>query len=511
MYPIPNCILLLMLTGTMALQLRPYQKRIVDSIGQSNAIIMMPTGSGKTFLAAELIRKNLNNGQGRAVLFVVPTQDLVDQQSQAIEKWCPDVTVLRFTGGMTDPRSWQPNEKVCLVSTPKAFLHLQSRKEDTFGWQAFGLVCFDEVHHVLKEHPFRQIALNIQNWISGHVIHILGLSASLTYQIGDEAIKKDLSRLQRELKLEKMESPTLDELIEGGYCPPHGRNVELENTTESPEGVVPLVDRKPHLLHKQFMDRIKNRQATPFSQLVWTVIARLEDRCRQAYAGFESPLVKSKLIRWEEYAYKLGKERPESEKELLRALECWYGALRLLAQSWEEEELLVLQWLKMNNAFEFVGSSSISEVGQLQTRADNPNNFFKFGRLRHHLLEKLEQKGGTFRCIVFVQQRMTAVILSHFINHDSQLLKLGIKSDFVTARDSTITPRIIVSKSQGEATIQSFRDNQINVLVATSVIEEVRNTKTYQCKVERIFLDTQLNHFLCTDFDVRALMCLQPM
>lgn len=45
------------MTGT--LKLRPYQEKVVKDIGKENAIVKMPTGSGKTFVAAEFIRRSL--------------------------------------------------------------------------------------------------------------------------------------------------------------------------------------------------------------------------------------------------------------------------------------------------------------------------------------------------------------------------------------------------------------------------------------------------------------------
>ena len=89
-------------------------------------------------------------------------------------------------------------------------------------------------------------------------------------------------------------------------------------------------------------------------------------------------------------------------------------------------------------------------------------------------MAKREQKGGTFKCVVFVQQRLAAVILSHYINSDPELQSLGLRSGFVTARNSRITPSIKVNKTMAANTIQAFRDGTVDVLVATSVIEEVR-------------------------------------
>jgi hypothetical protein len=40
---------------------------------------------------------------------------------------------------------------------------------------------------------------------------------------------------------------------------------------------------------------------------------------------------------------------------LYAVLEVWYVALRMLVQSWEEEEQLVLQWLVINNGLHIHG------------------------------------------------------------------------------------------------------------------------------------------------------------
>ena len=140
-------------------ELRAYQRRIVSSIGTSNAIVKLPTGSGKTLIAATIAQQHFKNGKGHS-LFLVPNQDLVEQQALVLQESCHEVKVLRFTGGMADPTIC-PASRTCLVSTPKAFQLLQQRKSE-FSWQHFGLVVFDEVHHVLKDHPYRHIALGIK-------------------------------------------------------------------------------------------------------------------------------------------------------------------------------------------------------------------------------------------------------------------------------------------------------------------------------------------------------------
>jgi len=187
-------------------------------------------------------------------------------------------------------------------------------------------------------------------------------------------------------------------------------------------------------------------------------------------AKFESPLQKAKLSSWEDYAHTIASSA--HSENLFKLLEDWYVALRLLVQSWEEEEQLVLQWLAMKNAFDIPASGTISGLRELQRLANNPDNFFKLDRLRHHLIEKKDLKGESFRCIVFVQQRITSVVLADFINRE--LGVLNFRAGYVAARNSKITPSISVTRSAASDTIQKFRSNEINVIVATSVIEEVR-------------------------------------
>jgi len=78
------------------MKLRPYQKDAVDSIGSSNVIIKMPTGSGKTLVACEFCLQGLKSrqvGKPQAALFLVPTKDLVSQVSSAstVLMFCKDV------------------------------------------------------------------------------------------------------------------------------------------------------------------------------------------------------------------------------------------------------------------------------------------------------------------------------------------------------------------------------------------------------------------------------------
>jgi superfamily II DNA or RNA helicase len=121
--------------GSPKLQLRKYQNDVVNAIGNENVIIKMETGSGKTFVAAEFIKRGMRYDEGKleprskrkAALFLVPACDLVAQQKKALKCWIGDCDVAEYMGGISCPAA----RFDVLVSTPQAFL--VSKKVDSKG------------------------------------------------------------------------------------------------------------------------------------------------------------------------------------------------------------------------------------------------------------------------------------------------------------------------------------------------------------------------------------------
>lgn len=110
------------------MQLRAYQVRVVNEVGDGNKIVKMPTGSGKTHVAAECVRKALSKptGEGKWALFLVPTVDLVEQQANVLREWCAELRtgVAHYRGTLAAP---DVRTHRIVVSTPEAFRKLQMR------------------------------------------------------------------------------------------------------------------------------------------------------------------------------------------------------------------------------------------------------------------------------------------------------------------------------------------------------------------------------------------------
>ncbi|MDG6929465.1 MAG: DEAD/DEAH box helicase, partial [Nitrososphaerota archaeon] len=67
------------------MEARDYQVRLASEVGDGNAIIVLPTGLGKTAIAALILAATLQRRGGRA-LFLAPTRVLVQQHRAFLEK-----------------------------------------------------------------------------------------------------------------------------------------------------------------------------------------------------------------------------------------------------------------------------------------------------------------------------------------------------------------------------------------------------------------------------------------
>jgi superfamily II DNA or RNA helicase len=99
-----------------------------------SAIVVLPTGAGKTLIAAAVIKTKMKRS-----LFLVPTCLLVSQQASALRHET-GLRVKEYQGGHAPP----DGDYNVLVSTPAAFLDLKLSLDE------FVFIVFDEVHHVLK-------------------------------------------------------------------------------------------------------------------------------------------------------------------------------------------------------------------------------------------------------------------------------------------------------------------------------------------------------------------------
>ena len=102
------------------MSLRPYQDQALRAVreayrqGHRSALVVMPTGTGKTVLFAEISR--LAKGP---VLVLAHRQELVEQAREKISNWCDDVVAVEMADqrGFTKPDGTRPKIAVASIQT----------------------------------------------------------------------------------------------------------------------------------------------------------------------------------------------------------------------------------------------------------------------------------------------------------------------------------------------------------------------------------------------------------
>lgn len=143
---------------------RPYQIEAVEAAKKDNVIVNLPTGTGKTLIAAMVVEALEKHGDGPA-LIVVPTQALMDQHKKYFQK-------IRLRAYVNTAAAALQALEDGILPTPH-------------------LCVFDEVHHAVKDHPYVGIARFIQSKDTEEKkCRILGLTASFLHGAFSDVNKK---------------------------------------------------------------------------------------------------------------------------------------------------------------------------------------------------------------------------------------------------------------------------------------------------------------------------------
>jgi ERCC4-related helicase len=453
--------------------LRAYQERAVEKGKNQSLIVVLPTGSGKTLIASKIASHHIE--AGKKILFLVPTCLLVQQQAQAVRSEI-GTSVVEYMGGAAVPSAFK-----VLVSTPAAFISLNASNSN-FCYESFGLIIFDEVHHVVKKHPYRKIARSLA--CISPVPLILGLTASLTYAMGSSRIQTAIVELCTELNLPgaSIFSASQDELIADGYHASAVATITLASDLDLGKIANGLeIQGKPHEGMKDFMTLYTSRSLHPLTLDLIDSVYKVESLVQTFDNQFSSPIGASgkhgKSANWGFYANSRSKHFTGDNCKLYYVLEHLYEAMRLLINSRQSALELALCYLELTDLYKHPVLSLLAT-----NWASSRDQLLRVAHLKEVLLVQHDKFTEGLRCIVFVQQRITTHILHHAIMTDPDLSSI-LTSDYIYATSSPATYSLGVSAAKSQKTIEKFRQGAIQVLFSTSVAEEGMDVPAANCVI----------------------------
>jgi len=178
---------------------RAYQLNIAVKALEKDTLVVIPTGLGKTIIAALVAADILHHGKGK-VLFLAPTKPLAQQHMQSFGRLMPPLIPMGlFTGSTPAPKRKQLWDQMKVVfATPQGIQNdLENRNYDLSD---VGLIIFDEAHRSVGDYAYVAISKAYHDQRPDHLI--LGLTASP----GSE--KEKINEVMQNLGIDRVEART---------------------------------------------------------------------------------------------------------------------------------------------------------------------------------------------------------------------------------------------------------------------------------------------------------------
>ncbi|KAG9230047.1 dicer-like protein-like protein 2 [Amylocarpus encephaloides] len=459
-------------TGKPLVKARPYQREMVEESLKRNIICAMDTGSGKTHVAVMRILHELETlPSSKIVWFLAPTVSLCQQQFEYIKAQIPSVET-KFLSGADEVDRWTQktlwdaillNVRI-VVSTYQIIYDALCHGFVKMG--SLGMIVFDEVHNCVGKHPgakIMKVFYHSRKTQSLAVPHILGLTASPVMRSNPASVEDIETTMhaicrtpkkhrQELLKLVKL--PVLSELSFQSMPPEE----ELRNFTRMLASVgqsykslkldedpyVISLRRNPSERAQRMLAKVYQNRKTWCSSQIKSFHSTSLKVCRELGASATDYYITEVMVNFAKIA---------SELEVSDG------------GSWEitsaEKQYL---W------------KALRQVESTRSMTPPNTTTLMMSYKVNVLIRALVQEESTsFRGIVFVQERVVASILAHLLSVHSETrhkFRIGtvVGTSAHAARGSNIAESVVTNLPTD--TLADFRTGKINLVIATSVLEE---------------------------------------
>ena len=417
---------------------RQYEVDIASQCLKENTLIVLPTGLGKTAIAALVAREIMDHG--KRVLFLAPTKPLVSQHLKTLKSF---LNLDRdYAGSLTGETSEKSRpvmmSRKLLVSTPQSIENEIAK--GSFVHSGFGLVVFDEVHRATGNYSYVAIARNPE-LRSGCLF--MGMTAS------PGSDRSRLMGLMNEMGFSKIIVKTEKDPEISRYV--NDTRIEVVRIKRPREAEVILTSAWEVL--RSLKERLSRSEYFAGATVKRSDVARaIPDMVQRARSG-ETELfgLVSQATAFIRFDYAV--EYLESQ-----GVEIFHDYISRILSSQDRSAIRTIQILRSHP--EFHKMMSLTET--FLEHGDNPKMLY----VQRLITERLKSAPES-RIIVFTHFRKTSDILSAFLAKGSGDVKVA---RFI-GQGSKAQDKGLKQKEQEEI-LQKFRNGDFNVLVATSVAEE---------------------------------------
>ena len=156
----------------VSVEKRDYQVSLANTALETNTLVVLPTGLGKTTIALLIIAETLTKSKKRC-LFLAPTRVLVHQHYTSLQNCLDIVDISMVTGESIESKRGEAWDNSVICATPQ--ITLNDLERGIIKPQDFSLVIFDEAHRAIGDYAYVSIA----NLLKEHNPRIVGMTATI--------------------------------------------------------------------------------------------------------------------------------------------------------------------------------------------------------------------------------------------------------------------------------------------------------------------------------------------
>ncbi|KAH6894613.1 hypothetical protein B0T10DRAFT_436261 [Thelonectria olida] len=422
---------------------REYQVELFERAKKQNTIVVLDTGSGKTLIAALLLRHILDQeledrakGNPKKVAFFLVEKVALCFQQYAVLNCNLEHPITKFYGemkGMMRTKGfWNKKfgENMVVVCTAQILLDCLSNGFITMS--QINLLIFDEAHHTKKNHPYARI-------IKNHYIRldkekrprIMGMTASPV-----DCQTKDVKVAATEL--ESMLCSEIATVSDEVMTETHKYKQKVVETMETyPRLVFPehSTTRLWDDIDKQVGSNPQFRTALDFTREASSTLGPwCADRCWELLIT-DNEMAKLSARTDRDFADDFASNQADRATE----------SIRFVQANIKGHDLGVIE--------------------------PNSNQLSSKVKRLYEILQEAFTDFATKRCIVFVEKRYTACLLSDLFQQDQMVIR-DMKVAHVVGSQPMKSNLGNMSFRDQVLTLQRFKKGEINCLFATPVAEE---------------------------------------
>jgi ERCC4-related helicase len=445
-----------------SIEFRLYQNNIFESVKNKNALVILPTALGKTIIALLVCAEFLYSYKSKRVLIMAPTKPLVSQHmiSFLSALKMPEDSIAVVTGKnspQTRMAIWNQKESRLVFATPEVIKN--DLVERRLSLDEFSLLVFDEAHRAVKDYAYTLIAkYYVQQ--SSHPV-ILAMTAS------PGSDRDRIEEVCNNLSIEKIEYRNEDDVDVKQYINPIDTTWKWFTIPQEYKYISTslrsMLENKLQFLIKRGLLRKKYTQ--------WI---------------FKSDLLKL----GEEIQYKINSRQEELRGPLYLALMQQSSALTLmycveLIESQGSASLKAfLERIEREGGKAHQSLLNDNRIKEIQTLLNSLR--IEHPKIRY-LVELLNGYYNTYHSDTdrknnsipkssdLISKRPKALVFTHYRDTARKVVEILTENGIKASRFVGQAKRELdmgMDQNEQSAILQSFRDGEFDVLVATSIAEE---------------------------------------